>query len=297
MMPALERMGRVGVWTSVFAALDHRSVRDGAAHLESLGLRSLWYGEAMGREAFALGSLLLESTRETIVASGIANIYARDATAMVNGARSLAESSGNRFVLGIGVSHAPLVERRGQAYERPYAALVDYLDAMASVTKGGPDPSEPVPVVVGSLGPRMCQLATDRTQGIHPYFTPVAHTAEIRALVGPDTFLVPEQMVILTDNEDEARAIAAANAQRYLAMPNYRRMLNSQGLSDGDLDSFSDAVFEAVFAWGDADACATRVAAHLDAGADHVCVQLLGPDASVLPAEGWSRLAPALLEL
>ena len=296
MMPALERMGRVGVWTSSFAALDHGTVRESAAHLESLGLGSLWFGEAMGREAFSLGSLLLESTDEIVVASGIANIYARDATAMVNGARSLAEASDNRFVLGIGVSHAPLVERRGQVFERPYQALSEYLDAMATATKGGPDPSEPVPLVVGSLGPRMSRLAADRAQGIHPYFTPVTHTAETRALVGQDVFLAPEQMVILTDDETEARSIAAINAKRYLAMPNYRRMLATQGLSADDMDTFSDALFQAVFAWGDAEACASRVAAHLDAGADHVCVQLLA-ESGDFPAEGWSTLAPALLEL
>lgn len=294
-MGVLEGMGRVGVWTAAFAALDHRSVRLAVRHLESVGMRALWYGEATGREVFALGSLLLESTEDLIVASGIANIYARDATAMVNGARSLAEASDDRFVLGVGLSHAPMVQRRGQAYGRPYDTLVDYLDAMASAPTAGPDPTEPVPVVVGALGPRMSQLAASRTQGIHPYFTPVGHTAETRALVGADTFLAPEQMVILTADRAEARELAASTAQIYLRMENYRQMLRSQGFDDEALDHFSDAVFDAVFAWGDVDRCVARVGAHLDAGADHVAVQLLSSEA--FPADGWSQLGPALAEL
>ncbi|MCP3974345.1 MAG: TIGR03620 family F420-dependent LLM class oxidoreductase [bacterium] len=296
MMPTLERMGRIGAWTGQFASLAHGDVRHAAAHLESLGIPALWYGEAFGREVMALGSLLLESTSSLVVASGIANIYGRDATAMVNGARSLAEASGDRFVLGIGVSHRPMVQHRGHEYTTTYRDLSMYLEAMAAVTKGGPEPAEPVPVVVGALGPQMSRLAAARAQGVHPYFTPVSHTAQTRLLIG-DSFLAPEQMVILTEDRTEARSIAAETARIYLRMANYRRMLNSQGLSEDDLDNFSDAMFDAVFAWGTPEKCVARAAEHLAAGADHVCVQVLTADKDSFANDEWTRLAPALLEL
>lgn len=295
-MTVLERMGRVGAWTGQFAALPHGEVREATSHIESIGMRGLWYGEAFGREAMSLGSLLLESSDELVVASGIANIFGRDATAMVNGARSLAEASGDRFVLGIGVSHAPLVNRRGETYEAPYRVLDDYLTAMDEVLTAGPEPGEPVPVVVGALGPQMSGLSARRTDGVHPYFTPVTHTAETRSIIG-DAFLAPEQMVILTNDRAKARAIAASTAEGYLRMTNYRRMLADQGLDDEELDGFGDGLFERVFAWGDAEACVSRVAEHLDAGADHVCVQVLDADTSRFPMAGWAELAPALREL
>jgi probable F420-dependent oxidoreductase len=296
-MSTLERMGKVGAWTGQLAALPHAQVRRAAAHIEDLGMQALWYGEAFGREAMALGSLILESTESLVAASGIANIYARDATAMVNGARSLAESSNDRFVLGIGISHAPLVNRRGHDYISPYTELAGYLDAMAAAVTAGPDPAEPVPVVVGALGPTMSRLAADRTQGVHPYFTPVSHTEQTRRLIGPDSFLAPEQMVIVTDDIAVARARAVRTARRYTRMDNYRRMLRSQGLDDDDMDNFSEAFFEAIFAWGTPDACAARVAEHLAAGADHVCVQVLGADDSTFPHGDWQLLGPALTEL
>ena len=297
MMPTLEHMGRVGAWSGQLAGLPHAQVRRAAAHIEDLGLGALWYGEAFGREAMALGSLILESTEHLIVASGIANIYGRDATAMVNGARSLAESSNDRFVLGIGISHEPLVNRRGHEYSSPYKELNGYLDAMADVETAGPDPAEPIPVLVGALGPRMSLLAAERTQGVHPYFTPVSHTAATRELIGRGTFLAPEQMVIVTNDIAVARARAVRTARTYTRMANYRRMLRSQGLGDDDMDNFSEAFFEAIFAWGDAEACAARVAEHLAAGADHVCVQVLGADDGTFPHAEWELLGPALAEL
>lgn len=296
MMPTLQRMGRVGAWTGRFATTPHSEVRAAVAHLEELEVPALWYGEAFGREVMALGSLLLESSTRLVVASGIASIFARDATAMVNGARSLAEASGNRFVLGIGVSHAPMVSRRGEAYVDPYGSLDEYLTAMEAVNTAGPDPSEPLPVVVGALGPKMSTLAARRTQGVHPYFTPVGHTRRTREIVG-DAFLAPEQMVILTTDEAEARAIAGAAAQPYLRMVNYRRMLVGQGFAEDEIDGFSDRLFDAIFGWGDAAACVARVAEHLDAGADHVGVQILGSDLTRFAGDEWTRLAPALAEL
>ncbi len=167
---------------------------------------------------------------------------------------------------------------------------------MSDVPSIGPDPNESIPVVVGALGPQMCKLSARRTDGVHPYFTPVTHTAETRTLIG-EAFLAPEQMVILSNDRSEARGIAEAMAGRYTRSTNYRRMLNSQGLSDEELDEFSDALFERIFVWGDPEACTARVAEHLDAGADHVCVQVLTADMSRFPIEEWTALTPALREL
>ncbi len=291
------RLPSVGVWTGQFASLPAGDVRIAARGLEAMGYGALWYGEAFGREAIALGSLLLESTDRMVVASGVANIYVRDATAMVNGARSLAEASNGRFVLGIGVSHAPLVTGRGHRYERPYSDMVAYLDAMESVRSLGPEPPDEVPVVLAALGPRMLQLSADRTAGAHPYFTPVSHTAMARRIMGPDAILAPEQMVVLETDPVAARAVARRAMAPYLRMVNYRQMLEASGFEQSELDDLSDDVVDAIVAWGDVATCVSRVAAHLEAGADHVPVQVLTPQSDVFPVEAFATLAPALMEL
>ena len=287
-------MSSFGVWTGQFASLPAVQVRAAVARLEELGYRSIWYGEAFGREAIALGSLILESSERTVAVSGIANIYVRDATAMVNGSRSLAEASGGRFVLGIGVSHGPLVKNRGHTYRRPYSDMAGYLDAMEAVRTLGPPPPGDVPVLLAALGPRMLELSATRTAGAHPYFTPVSHTAMARGVMGPDAFLAPEQMVVLDTDARRARTVARKAMSPYLAMPNYRRMLYACGFTDAELDELHDHVVDAIVAWGDVEACVSRVAAHLNAGADHVPVQVLHDRTDVFPLEQFAELAPAL---
>jgi probable F420-dependent oxidoreductase len=291
-----QRLGRVGVWSWAPAGVPAAEVREAIAEIEALGFPAIWYPEAVGRESFTAAALLLSSSERIAVCSGIASIYARDATAMVNGARALGEAYQGRFVLGIGVSHKPPVTGRGHEYLPPVPTMRAYLDAMESAHYVGPQPPEPVPVVLAALGPLMLKLAAERTSGAHPYFTTVEHTAIARERLGPAPVLAPEIAVVLTRDRGEAREAAAAYMSLYLGAENYRNHLFRLGFTEDDLaGAGSDRVFEAVVAWGDVDAIRARVQAHLDAGADHVGVQVV-PSGS-FHLETVRELAPALLEL
>jgi probable F420-dependent oxidoreductase len=273
-------------------------VRESVAGIEALGFRAVWFPEAFAKEAMAQAALLLAAGREIVVASGIANIWARDPVAMANGARALAEAYPDRLVLGIGVSHAPSVARRGHEYAHPLAVMREYLDAMEQAQYLGPEPEQKPPVVLAALGPLMLRLAAERTRGAHPYFVPVAHTAFARAELGAEALLAPEQAVVLATDPVEARAIARGHTRHYLALDNYRNNLLRLGWSEADVaGDGSDALVDAVVAWGDAAAIQARVAAHLEAGADHVGVQVLNGPPDRFPLEQLESIAPALLEL
>jgi probable F420-dependent oxidoreductase len=273
-------------------------LREVVPRIEDLGFRTLWFPEAFAKEAFAHASLLLAASERMVAASGIANIWARDATAMINGGRTLAEAFPGRFVLGIGVSHAPSATARGGNYDRPLTLMKDYLDAMDGARYYGPQPLEDPPVLLAALGPRMLELAAARTLGAHPYFVPVAHTAVARDVMGPDAFLAPEQAVVLTSDAAEARAIGRKHTAYYLVLDNYRNNLARLGWSEEDLaDGGSDALVDAIVAWGDVATIQQRVAAHFDAGANHVGVQVLTGQPKDFPLAELAELAPALLEL
>lgn len=275
-----QRMGRVGVWNSTLGGEPASFEREAAAELESLGFGTLWVGESpKGKEALAHSALLLGATRRMLIATGIANIWVRDATAASNGANALAEAFDDRFVLGLGVSHAPLVSSRGHDYRKPVSAMRAYLDAMDATEYDGPLPN-PVPRVLGALRGKMLDLAKTRTQGAHPYFVTPEHTARARAILGPDPVLAPEQTVVLDTDPDRARRTARRFMSLYLALPNYTNNLLDLGWDDKDLaNGGSDALVDAIVAWGDPETIIERVRAHLDAGADHVCVQPLAETA------------------
>jgi probable F420-dependent oxidoreductase len=290
-------LGRVGIWTSQLGRMPAAEVRDSVAGIQALGFRAVWFPEGFAKEAMAQAALLLAAGGEMVVASGIANIWARDPVAMVNGARALAEAYPGRLLLGIGVSHAPSVARRGHDYTRPLAAMRQYLEAMEKAQYLGPAVAPP-PVVLAALGPQMLRLAAERTRGAHPYFVPVAHTAFARAELGPAALLAPEQAVVLSTDPAEARAIAREHTRHYLSLDNYRNNLRRLGWSEADVaGDGSDALVDAVVAWGDAAAIQARVAAHLEAGADHVGVQVLNGPPDRFPLEQLQAIAPALLEL
>ena len=272
-----ERIGRVGVWSGLLGSSSAADERAAAAEIERLGFGAIWYSETpTGKEALVHGGILLGATERVLVASGIANIYARDAIATANGAAALAEAHDGRFVLGLGVSHAPAVQRRGHEYGRPVATMREYLDAMASAEPSFPPPPEPAPIVLAALRRRMLELAAERTAGAHPYLTPPEHTERARAILGPDPLLAPEQMVLLETDPARAREIARRTVSYYLDLPNYAANLRELGFGDDDLaGGGSDRLIDAVVAWGDEAAIAARVRDHLDAGADHVCVQPL----------------------
>jgi probable F420-dependent oxidoreductase len=272
-------LGRLGVWTWL-DSLPAEGALAVVRRIEDWGYAALWIPEAVGRDPFALLGWLAAGTTRLALATGIANLYARDALTMRAARDSLAELSGGRFVLGLGVSHAPLVTGvRGHAYGRPIETMRAYLDAMEKAPYVGPAPAEPAPVVLAALRPRMLALAAERASGAHPYLVPPEHTARARGILGPGRWLCPEQKVLLERDASTARAVARRNLQMYLALPNYQRNLAWLGFGDADLaGGGSDRLIDALVAWGDEKAIAARVQAHFDAGADHVCIQPLRPD-------------------
>lgn len=294
-----ESLGRIGVWSFALESLTAAEERQAVAQIESFGYGAIWIPESVeSREAFSHAAWILSSTERTIVATGIASIWARDATAMANGWRMLSDAYPARFVLGIGVSHRGSVARRGARYERPYSAMREYLDAMDEAASSAPEPEVPPRLILAALGPKMLGLGAERAHGVHPYFVPVEHTAFARQRLGPGPVLAVEQTVVLESDASGARRIARAFALDYLQTENYARNLQRVGWTDADIaGQGSDALIDAVVAWGDVDRIAVRVRQHLDAGADHVCVQVVSQDELDPCLSQLGKLAPALLEL
>jgi probable F420-dependent oxidoreductase len=293
------RLGRVGIWSFALQRLTAADAGRAMRAFEQLGYPAIWIPESVGsKEVFAHAALLLAGSERAIVAPGIASISARAPMAMAGGAKALAEAYPGRFVLGIGVSHAPSVATRGGSYGRPVEAMTAYLDGMAAASYAGPEPGEPVPLVLAALGPRMLEIAAARADGAHPYFVPVDHTPEARRALGPEPCLAVEQTAVLSTDAEAARRIGRAFAKHYLALPNYANNLRRLGWSDSDIaNEGSDRLIDAVIAWGDVDAIVARVRAHLDAGADHVCVQLRAESSADPAIEGYRELAAGLLAL
>jgi probable F420-dependent oxidoreductase len=291
-------IGRVGIWTFQLELQPAAVAQQAAVELEELGYGAVWIPEAVGREAFTHAGLLLAATRRIVVATGIANIWARDAMCMAAAQKTLTEAYPGRFLLGIGVSHAPLVEGvRGHRYEKPLSAMRAYLDAMDGALYMASAPvTEPVRVI-GALAPKMLRLAAERAAGAHPYFVPPEHTAHARSILGQGPMLLPEQAVVIETNASRAREIARAHMSTYLALPNYVNNLKRLGFSDEDISGGgSNRLVDAIVAWGDLEAVCKRVGAHHDAGADHVCVQVLTADPAAMPHSQWRELAAALLK-
>lgn len=290
-------IGRVGIWCFTLELQPAARAQEAAAEVEALGYKALWIPEAMGREAFTHAGLLLAATHRVVVATGIANIFGRDAMTMAAAQKTLTEAYPDRFLLGMGVSHAPLVEGvRGHRYEKPLSAMRTYLDAMdAAPFLAVPPTAEPVRVI-GALAPKMLKLAAERAAGAHPYFVPPEHTVQARQIMGKGPWLAPEQAVVLESDAGKARDIARVHMATYLGLPNYVNNLKRLGFTDDDVANCgSDRLVDAIVAWGNIDAIVKRVRAHHDAGADHVCVQVLDPDPRALPLRQWRELAPALL--
>jgi probable F420-dependent oxidoreductase len=289
-------LGRVGLWTFHLELQPAARARELAAEIEAMGWPALWIPEAVNREAMANSALLLSATSTLKVGTGIASIWARDAMAAAAAHQTLSEAWPGRFVLGLGVSHRPAVEGlRGQAYDKPYTRMRDYLEAMANAFYVSPKADE-THLVLAALGPEMLALAAERADGAHPYFVPVEHTAFARERLGPDAVLAPEQAVVLETDTAVARQVARGHMATYLGLPNYTNNLRRLGWGDDDLaDGGSDALVDAIVAWGDEQAVVDRVSAHHERGADHVAIQVLPPDGRSVPMEAWRRLADALL--
>jgi probable F420-dependent oxidoreductase len=290
-------LGRVGIWTFALDLQPVARAREVAAELEELGYGAIWIPDAIGRDPLVHAALLLGGTNRIAVGTGIAQIYGRDPMTMTGGWKTIAEAFPGRFVLGLGVSHQPMVEGlRGQTYGPPLTAMRDYLERMDTAMYVAAEPTEPPRRVLAALGPKMLALAAERADGAHPYNVPPEHTARAREILGPDKLLAPEQAVLLEPDPVEARRIARGHTAIYLDLPNYMINLRRFGITDDDIaDGGSDRLVDTLVAWGDVDAVRARVQAHLDAGADHVAVQVLTPERGTLPLDEWRKLAPALL--
>ena len=285
-------LGKLGVW----ASLDGMTAAETASfakRVENLGYGALWTPESRGRNALVSCAWLLANTTSLTIATGIANIYARDGMAMANGQRALAEQSGGRFLLGLGVSHVPMVAGlRGHTYGKPVPTMRAYLEAMAAAPYAAPAPSAPPRAVLAALGPQMLKLAASHADGAHPYNTTPEHTAAARRILGAGKLLCPEQMVLLETDPAKARAGARTALSSYLALENYVNNWRRLGFGDNDFAAGgSDRLIDAVIAWGDEAAIRKRIQAHWDAGADHVCIQPLPPDGARL------KLDPRILDL
>ena len=297
------RIGRIGAWVGTFTMAPAAEARPAAAEIDRLGCGALWYPEGLGtRESFSNGAILLGATERITVASGIANIWGRDAVSSASAARVLADGFGDRFLLGLGVSHRRQVDPRGHTYGKPVATMRGYLDALDDDPFVSPDHGSaanarpPVSRVIAALRPPMLRLAAERADGAHTYLVPVEHTRRAREIMGPDALLVVEQKVVLDVPRDEAYARARTGLAWYLDTPNYRKNLEWLGWDAAEIDGGgSDALVEALVAVGGLDDVRARVQEHLDAGADQVAIQPLGADDDPFGLAVLRRLAPALI--
>ena len=289
------RATRTGLWTPSLEALPGPTAQEVAAELDELGFGSLWLPEAVGREAFTGALAMLTATRRMVVGTGIASIYGRGPMAANGAARLLESLTPGRFVLGLGVSHRPAVEgARKTPYLPPVEAMTSYLDDLAAALYFGADPVLP-PIVLAALGPKMLGLARDRTAGAHSYLVMPAHTASARETLGPSPVLVVEQAVVLAQDREESLRRAHAHLDIYTGLPNYRNSWLRQGFDEEDLvRGGSERLADALVVQGDEAAVLARVREHLDAGADHVLLQVVGANLAELPMREWRRLAPAL---
>lgn len=292
-------LGRVGLWTFQLDLQPMAAAQAAVAELEALGYGAVWVPEAVGREPFANAALLLAGGSTIAVGTGIASIHARTAQTMQAGWKTVSEAYPGRFVLGLGVSHQPMVEGvHGHSYDKPYSTMVSYLDAMDRGMYFATAPSVPPQRVLAALGPKMLRLSAERGLGAHPYFVPVEHTAFARETLGAGPLLAPEQAVVFETDAATAREIARRHMATYLRLPNYTNNLKRHGWTDADIaDGGTDALVDAIVAWGSLDDIVARVGAHLAAGADHVSVQVLPADPAGLPMQEWRELATAIPSL
>ena len=286
--------GKIGVWY-FFDGATSSQVAQAAQRIENLGYGTLWLPETVGKSPVALASWILANTTTLNVATGIINIYHREPGVTMAAQKTLAEQSGGRFLLGMGVSHKPLVEGvRGLEYGAPVATMRTYLEKMKSAPYTAIQPEEEPPIVIAALGPKMLELAASHCTGAHPYFSSPEHTAMAREIMGSDAWLCVEQKVILETDPNKARELAKPVAKIYNQLPNYRNNWLRMGLTDDDIDNLSDKFIDTTFAWGDAATIQARVNEHLDAGASHVCIQPVNPNGQFgdLHWEALEALAP-----
>jgi probable F420-dependent oxidoreductase len=283
------QMGRIGIWSSQFWG-ERTRVMEAAAELEELGYGALWLPNGPG--IFERARDLLDATGRVVVATGIASIWDHPAQEAAAAHHALARSHPNRFLLGLGVSHPQIVDREQPGrYRQPQARMQEYLEALDRA----PTPVPAGERVLAALGPRMLELARERSAGAHPHLVTADHTRRARRLLGPGRLLAPEQGVVLHTDPAWARGIARRHLAFSLQAPNYTNNWLRLGFTPGDLvDGGSDRLVDALIAWGSADAILSRIAQHHLAGADHVSIQVVAADAATLPRDEWRTLAAML---
>lgn len=280
----------VGIWSASLRYGDQGEAAEAAAELEELGFGALWIPDVGGPVLESVANLLA-ATRQVVIATGILNLWMHEPADVAASHASLTAEHGDRFLLGIGVSHAPLIDSREPGrYRRPLHATATFLDGLDAA-------ETPVPVqsrVLAALGPKMLDLAAARSRGAHPYLVTPDHTRFAREQLGAGPLLLPEQTAIFCSSREEAREIGVPWLASYLALPNYANNLLRTGFSEEDIADVSDRLFDAIIAWGTPETVLGRVAEHHAAGADHVCVQMLDADPRAFPRQQWRRLADAL---
>ena len=281
-------LGRLGVWYPV-DRLNAAQLKDFVANVESRGYATLWYPESRGYESFAVAGYMLAHTKKLIVGSSIASMYARDAFTARRGMITLNSLYGDRFVFGLGVSHKPMVEGvRGHDYGKPVPVMRAYLDAL----QGKEDGAAQWPVALAALGPLMLKLSRDRTMGALPYNVTPAHTAEAKAILGPDKWLAVEQKICLETNPARARELGRAELSRYMTLDNYRNNWLRLGFTEAELSNGgSDRFIDAMVLHGDAATIKAGLREHFTAGATHVCLQ------PVHAPEDWAHRDRMIAEL
>lgn len=291
-------LGRIGLWAADFDLQPMAKAQEAIAQVEEMGYGAVWVPEAVIREPFASTALLLSATKKMVLATGIASLHARTAQTMQAGWKTLTEAFPDRFLLGIGVSHAPMVQgvHKGN-YDKPYSTMVEYLDAMDAGIYFAAAPTTTPQRVLAALGPKMLKLAAERGAGAHPYFTPVEHTAFARETMGSGALLAPELAVVLETDATKAREIARKYMTTYTRLPNYTNNLKRFGFTEDEITHQEDRLVDAIVAWGSIDTVTAAVKGHLDAGADHVCIQVLTDKTGTLPMREWQDLADATRNL
>ena len=269
------KLGRLGVWYST-DKLNGAQLADLVRVIESSGYSAFWYPESRGYESMSLAAYLLSKSTRLTIGSSIANIYARDPFTAQRAMVSLNNLYGGRFILGLGVSHIPMVEGlRGHRYDKPLGAMRAYLDGLH---KGLPAGDEP-PVVVAALGPKMLALSAEKSIGAVPYNVTPKHTAKAATILGPKKILAVEQKITLETDPAKARALGRKELARYMVLPNYRNNWLREGFTEADLaNGGSDRFIDAMCLWGDAATIKKGLRAHFEAGATHVCLQPVHDD-------------------
>jgi probable F420-dependent oxidoreductase len=288
-MTSNNRLGRIGIWSMELRFGDQAEAVEAASELDELGFGAIWIPGGLGGDILGDMSRLNAATKKAVICSGILNIWKHKPEEVGSWWAGQTQAQQSRLLLGLGVSHGPII---GESYGKPLAVMRAFIDGLA----GQNVPASAL--CVAALGPKMLELARDKTAGAHPYLVTPEHSAMARKILGPDALLAPEQGVVLETDPAKARDMARVVIGHYSKLPNYANSWLRLGFTEEDISSASDRLVDALFAWGSTERIAERVNAHLAAGADHVCLQVITGEPSMNVAAArpaWRELAAALL--